>query len=280
MRWTESGKIKKKDKAILYSGPEELHQKEVGIILNKEAGKASIGQKPVNDLITTVRFQSRHTKTTVAVIYAPTEEAEEEEKDNFYDQCQDVLNEIPKHDMVLLLGDMNAQVDSNRQGLEHIIGPHGSAQQTNDNGEQLLMFCNSNGICIGNTYFKHKLTHKKKWWSPDGTVENEIDYIYINQRLRSALSDVRAYRRADIGSDHQLVIATLKLKFKKILKPKVDKPHNIEMFKNQKVRREFQLALQYRFGILQHCTDVEEQWNIVKDAITTAAEEKIVRGRG
>ena len=99
------------------------------------------------------------------------------------------------------------------------------------------MFCNSNGICTGNTYFKHKLTHKKKCWSPDGTVENEIDYIYINQRLRSVLSDVRAYRRADIGSDHQLVIATLKLKFKKILKPKVDKPHNIEKFKNQKVRR-------------------------------------------
>ena len=124
MRWTGSGKIKKKDKTILYSGPEELHQKGVGIILNKETGKALIGQKLVNDRITTVRFQSRHAKTNVVVIYAPTEEAEEEEKDNFYDQCQDVFNEIPKHDMVLLLGDMNAQVDSNRQGLEHIIGPH------------------------------------------------------------------------------------------------------------------------------------------------------------
>ena len=43
MRWTGSGKITKKDKAILYSGPEELHQKGVGIILNKEAGKALIG---------------------------------------------------------------------------------------------------------------------------------------------------------------------------------------------------------------------------------------------
>ena len=161
MRWTESGNIKKKDATILYSGPEELHQKGVGIILNEEAEKALIGWKPVNDRIITARFQSRHTKTTAVVIYAPTEEAEEEEKDNFYDQCQDVFNEIPKHDMVLLLGDMNAQVDSNRQGLEHVIGPHGSAQQTNDNGERLLMFCNSNGICIGNTYFKHKLIHKR-----------------------------------------------------------------------------------------------------------------------
>ena len=45
--------------------------------------------------------------------------------------------------MILLLGEMNPQVDSNRQ--EHVTGPHGSAQQTNDNGERLLMSCNSNG---------------------------------------------------------------------------------------------------------------------------------------
>ena len=121
------------------------------------------------------------------------------------------------------------------------------------------MFCNSNGTCIGNAYFKHKLIHKKTWWSPDGTVENEIDYICINQTLTSVLRDVRVYRGAEIGSDHQLVIATLKLKFKKILKPKVNKPCNIEKFKNQEARREFQLALQSKFGILQYCTVVEEK---------------------
>ena len=143
MQWAGSGKIKKKDKTILYCGSEELHQKGVGIILSKVAEKALIGWKPVNNRIITARFQSRHAKTTFVVIDAPIEEAEEEQKDNFYDQCQDVLNEIPKHDMILLLGEMNAQVDSNRQ--EHATGPHGSAQQTNDNGERLLMFCNSNG---------------------------------------------------------------------------------------------------------------------------------------
>ena len=130
--------------------------------------------------------------------------------------------------MVLLLGDMDAQVDSKRQGLEHVIEPHGSAQQNNDARERLLIFCNSNGIFIVNTYFKHKSVHKRKWRSPDRTVENDIDYICINQRLRSALRDVRVDRGADAGSDHRLVIATLKLKFKKILKPKVDKPYNIE----------------------------------------------------
>ena len=35
-----------------------------------------------------------------------------------------------------------------------------------------------------------------------------------------------------------------------------------------------------RFSILEHCPDVEEQWTMFKDAITTAAEEKIGRRRG
>ena len=61
MRWTGSGKIRQKDKTILYSGPDELHQKGVGIILKKEADKALIGWKPVNNRMITARFQSRHT---------------------------------------------------------------------------------------------------------------------------------------------------------------------------------------------------------------------------
>ena len=134
MRWTGSEKIKKKDTKILYSAPEELHQKGVGIILNEEAEKALIRWKLSYNCIITVRFQFKHTKSTVVVLYAPIEEAEEEEKNNFYDQWKYLFNEIPKHQMALLLGDMKAQVDSNRQGLEHVIGPHGSAQQTNDNG--------------------------------------------------------------------------------------------------------------------------------------------------
>ena len=54
----------------------------------------------------------------------------------------------------------------------------------------------------------------------------------------------------------------------------------LEKLKSKKVRKKFQLTLQNRLGILQHFTDVEEQWNKFKDAITTAAEVKIGRTRG
>jgi exonuclease III len=77
----------------------------------------------------TARLQSRHSKTTVVAVYAPTADTDEEDADEFYLQLQDVLNGIRKSDIVILLGDLNAQISGNRQGAEHVIGPHGSAHK-------------------------------------------------------------------------------------------------------------------------------------------------------
>ena len=199
VRWTGSGRINSGATTFLYSGPTEEHQRSVGLMLSKEAAMAMIGWDPVNERIITARFQSRHAKTTVVSVYAPTEDADDEEKDAFYDQCQDVMNNILSHDIVLFMGDLNAQIGTNRLALEHVIGPHGSARGTNDNGERLLMMCNINELCIGNTYFVHKTIHKKTWRSPGETTKNEIDYICISKRWRSAMKDVRTYRGADVG---------------------------------------------------------------------------------
>ena len=198
MRWTGSGKLINDRKTVLYSGHEDLHIRDMGLMLNKEAAEASIGWKPVSERIITSRFQSTHTKATVIQVYAPTEDAEERDKDAFYDLLQDTSNEIPSHDARLLISDLNAQICADRQGLEQVIGSHGTASQTNDNGDRLLSFCNTNGLCIGNTYFVHKIIHKKTWRSPDGVTKNEIDYICINNRWRSGLSGIRVYREADL----------------------------------------------------------------------------------
>ena len=40
-------------------------------------------------------------------MYAPTNHADEEAKDIFYEQVQNTLVKIPKHDIVMLMGDWN-----------------------------------------------------------------------------------------------------------------------------------------------------------------------------
>ena len=136
------------------------------------------------------------------------------DKDAFYGQLQDVMNDIPNHDVKLLIRDMNAKINK-RHSLEHVIGPHGSADESNDNGEWMQLFCSINNIYIRNMFFTHKNIHKKMWQSPDGNTCNEIYYISISKWWHSALFDMRTYWGGDIGSDHHLLISSVHLCLKK-----------------------------------------------------------------
>ena len=168
-----------------------MHTHGVGIILDNEAQRALIGWHPGNHHIITIRFNNRLAKMTIIQVYAPTKASEDEEKEEFYSQLQDVINNTPSNGIKILMGDFNAQLGALRQGRETILGPHGSSTAHNNNSELLRTFCAVNGLTIGITFFQHKLIHKKTWRSPDAMTLTEIDYICISTRWKSSLQDVR-----------------------------------------------------------------------------------------
>ena len=280
MRRIGSGREIHQGKTILYSGQKEHHVRGVGIVLNNQAAQALIGWEPVNERIITARLQSRHTKSTIVQVYAPTEEAEQADKDNFYEQLQDTLNRVPSHDVLILIGDLNAQIDSHRGGLEHVIGPHGTARRTNDNGKRFMLLCSTNSLCIMNTFFQHRSVHKKTWKSPNGTIQNEIDFICMNKRWKTAVNDVRTFRGADVGSDHHLIKAKIKIKLKKIKHQEKIKPFAIEKLKSKRVEDEYKIKLRNRFQALEEKDNIDENWDLFKQAVLTTAEEVIGRKRG
>jgi len=112
---------------------------------------------------------------------------EDSKKDEFYSKLQDSLDEIPSYDIKLLIGDFNAQFDSDRRGQNVAVRPHGTAKETTKNCERLTSLCVNNELKIGNTFFQHKDIHKKTWLSPDSNTQNETDYICINNRSPSVV---------------------------------------------------------------------------------------------
>ena len=54
------------------------------------------------------------------------------------------------------------------------------------------------------------------WTSPDGQLQNQIDYILCSQRWRRPIQSTKTRPGADCGSDHGLLIAKFRLKLKKV----------------------------------------------------------------
>ncbi|XP_063411298.1 craniofacial development protein 2-like [Mytilus trossulus] len=171
-------------------------------------------------------------KTTIIQVYSPTNNADEEEKDDFYNSLQTTVNSVPKRDILMLLGDLNAKVGKDRTGREREMGPNGIGEM-NENGEIFADFCAVNSLVICGTLFPHKNCHKITWVSPNEVTENQIDHIAISQRWRSSLQDVRNKRGADIASDHHLIIAKIQLKLLSTKKAKSRrKKFNVDLFKD------------------------------------------------
>nr|KAG5711975.1 hypothetical protein BaRGS_026416 [Batillaria attramentaria] len=160
--------------------------------------------------IITARFESRFQKVSLVMCYAPTNTAEEEDKDNFYAQLQSVVDRTPRRDMLILMRDMNAKDGPDNTDREREMGRHGLGEM-NENGEMLPDFCTTNNLVIGGTLFPHQSCHKSTWVSPDHQTENQVDHVMVRQRYRSSLQDVRARHGADIGTDHHFVVTKIKM---------------------------------------------------------------------
>ena len=144
--------------------------------------------------------------------YAPTNDGDEEDKNLFYEQLQAELEEIPRHDVIIVMSDMNAKIGDDNLGVERTMRRHGCGT-INNNGKRLVHFCADNSTVIGGTLFPHPTTHKLTWISSNG--RDKIDHIAINSTWRSSLLNVRVRRGADVGSDHHLVTARIWMKLRR-----------------------------------------------------------------
>ena len=104
-----------------------------------------------------------------------------------------MVKNIPKGDINIVMGDLNAKVGPDNEGLKHVMGTHGLGTR-NNNGERFVDFCNSNDLVIGGTLFPHKQFHKLTWLSNDRVTRNQIDHFTISRRFRSCLMDVSRSR--------------------------------------------------------------------------------------
>ena len=251
----------------------------VGLSLSKRIKNSLISFTPTSERVLTARLHSKQINISVVVAYAPIDGADDSEKDKFYRTLADTFDELPRHDLKLLLGDFNAKVTSDRYGCEVVIGGESLHSSSNDNGTRLVDFCAANQLVIGGTLFQHRDIHKGTWRSPNGLTVNQIDHICISRRFCHSLIDVKVCRGADIGSDHYLVRGRLKIKLQSVAKINATRPDvpAIERLRNMTKVEEYNVTLQNRFECLDSEVDLESMWDNFKQTISDVSMEVLGR---
>jgi hypothetical protein len=276
-RWNGSGQTRlSSGETIIYSGHEDAdhdHTQGVALLLAPEATRALTAWEPVSPRLMSARFHSKGRKTTIIQCYAPTNAAEEEEKEEFYSSLQSLFDRTPRRDMKIVMGDLNAKVGGDNTDRELIMGRHGVGT-CNENGELFTDFCSFNDLVIGGTIYHHRTIHKTTWTSPDGKTDNQIDHFTIDRKWRRSVMDVRARRGADAASDHQLLVATVKTKLRSFCDSS-GRPHhkfNIQFLKDGKKKEEFNCEVKNKFEALADLVEetVENHWAELQKTWKTA----------
>ncbi|KAK6728395.1 hypothetical protein RB195_005814 [Necator americanus] len=104
---------------------------------------------------------SRGQKLWIVSAHAPTETAEDNSKDAFYDELNALMSKIRSQQVVIVGIDANAKMELEQQS-DVLRKWYYAAERTSDNGDRLVDLCEQTGLIIASTfkrnYRRHQLT--------------------------------------------------------------------------------------------------------------------------
>ena len=165
LTWTGMGEFNSDGHYIYYCGQESLRRTGVTLIVNQRARNAALGCNLKNNRMISVPFQGKPLYITVIQVCALTSNAEEAEVERFYQDLQDLLELTLKKDVLFIMGDWNAKVES--QEIPGVTGKFGLEVQ-NETDQRLIDFCQENALIIATTLFQQHKRRLYTWTSPDG----------------------------------------------------------------------------------------------------------------
>ena len=182
------------DYQIIWKGRNQDSKHGVAFILTPEMANKVISINYKNERIIGIDIDLKHKQISLIQVYAPQQGRPVREKEEFYENLQDTYEEAPFKENIIILGDLNGHIGTERTGIGNIIGAFSIGNRNNE-GERLIDFCVLNSLSIMNTYYKHQDSHKWTWyrWNEnqgDYTDKSMIDLMITNNK--TLFKDVKA----------------------------------------------------------------------------------------
>ena len=160
VRRSDCGEIMAGGYTYYWSGRSHgYHSQGVAVAVSNMLTPMIIEVTPVNERI--MRLRIRHSLGVISLVsvYAPTEASDLTMKDTFYSTLESVVDQCPRRDTLLVLGDFNASTGTDRDGYETCVCLHGSGTVTL-NSTKFLDFGRSHGLRVAGSWFQRPSAHR------------------------------------------------------------------------------------------------------------------------
>ena len=217
-----------------------------------------IGPRVLKTLNSIERIQPRmmaatfngNPRVTVISCYSPTNVSEETKLVTFYEELFSLMCSIAKHNLLVIDGDMNAQIGKSRNNKYSL---HNTS---NRNGQHLTEFMMENWLTCLNTNYQKR---EGKLWTYIYTNNSkaQIDSVFINKKWKNSAINCEAYSSFEgVSSNHRIVTAKLQLSLRKnATQTATTKHYDWALLNNRDIRDKYVLELRNRFETLQEKED-------------------------
>ena len=205
-----------------------------------------IGSRALKTLNSIERIQPRmmaatyngNSKATIISCSNPTNVSEDTELVTFYDELSSLVRNIPKHNLLVIGGDMNAQIGKKRNNKYSL---HNTS---NRNGQHLIDFMIENRLtCLNTNYQKRE---GKLWaYTYANNSKAQIEYVFINRKWKNSAMNCEAYSSFEgVSFDHRIVTGKLRLSLRKnATRTVTTRRYDWALLNNRDIRDKYALEL-------------------------------------
>ena len=180
----------------------------VGLLIGPRALKTLNSIEKIQPRMMAATFNG-NPGTTIISCYSPTNVSEETEIVTFYDELSSLVRSIPKHSMLVIGRDMNAQIGKNGNNKYSL---HNTS---NRNGQHLTDFMIENRLACLNTNYQKR--EGKLWtYTYTNNTKAQIDYVLINKKWKNSAMNCEAYSSFEgVSTNDRIVTAKIRLSLRK-----------------------------------------------------------------
>ena len=162
---------------LFYHG-DKTSRNGVGIIVSQKWKDNILAVNGVSDRLMSMQFVIKKGRLGVISAYAPQVGCTDQEMELFWEELDEMLQQIPDTAHVIIAGDLNGRIGANREGFERWHGGYGYGQ-INEENRAISQCAQMFDLAICNTLYNKKDEHLITYRS--GNTSSVIDYILVRR---------------------------------------------------------------------------------------------------